>query len=116
MTAFICRDLFDEDQPIKILTKISVLKTKDGGRSGPFITSYPPNHNFGKPDDREFYIGQIEAPSDTWIYPGETHDLVVTFLFAKSLPQLLEIGRLWRIQEGPKLVATAEIISIPDKA
>jgi len=114
MKAFAFTDLFGPPgaKPIRILARISVLRTEDGGRKGPFSTSYRPNHNFGGPSDRIFYIGQIEVPDGSWVHPGETRDLVVTFLNGPGLSDLSQVGRSWRIQEGPKHVATGEVLAI----
>jgi elongation factor Tu len=99
-------------EPIRVLARISVIATEQGGRKGPFTKSYRPNHNFGGPEDRVFYIGQVEVPEGTWIHPGECRDLPITFLNVRGLTDLLLVGRKWRIQEGGKLVATAEVLSL----
>lgn len=100
------------EKPIRVLARVAVLATADGGRKGPFSGPYRPNHNFGGPSDRIFYAGQIEVPGGTWIHPGETHELVITFLNGPGLSDLLQVGRSWRIQEGPKHVATGEVLAI----
>jgi translation elongation factor EF-Tu-like GTPase len=110
--AFSFTDLLDDGGPIHVLARISVLKTEDGGKKGPFTKSYRPNHNFGEATNREFYVGQIEVPDGTWVHPGETRDLNITFLNGLGLRELLQVGRTWRIQEGGKLVATAEVIAL----
>ena len=82
MKAFAFTDVLEPagDKPIRVLARISVLKTEDGGRRGPFTVSYRPNHNFGGPNDRVFYVGQVEVPEGTWVHPGETRELVFTFI------------------------------------
>jgi len=57
MKAFAFTDVLEPagDKPIRVLARISVLGTEDGGRKGPFTASYRPNHNFGGPTDRVFY-------------------------------------------------------------
>jgi len=99
------------DKPINVRAQISVVKTEDGGRQGPFTHGYRPNHNFGGPDDRVFFIGQIEVGEGKWIHPGEECEAVVRFLNVRGLSELLDVGRVWRIQEGPKLVAKAKVIA-----
>jgi len=112
MTAYAFTDILEPagDRPIRILARVSLLRTEDGGRKGPFTKSYRPNHNFGGPDDRIFYVGQIEVPDGTWVYPGETRELEIAFLNVSGLSALLRVGRTWRIQEGPKHVATGEVL------
>ena len=114
MKAFAFTDVLEPagKEPIRILARISVLRTEDGGRSGPFTHHYRPNHNFGGADNRVFYIGQVEVPEGTWIHSGETRDLPITFLNVRGLSDLLHIGRTWRIQEGGKLVATAAVLEL----
>jgi elongation factor Tu len=99
-------------EPIRALARISVVPTEQGGRKGPFATNFRPNHNFGGPDDRIFYIGQIEVPEGAWVHPGETRDLLITFLNVRGLADLLQVGRTWRIQEGGRLIANAEVLSL----
>jgi translation elongation factor EF-Tu-like GTPase len=114
MEAFAFTDVFEPagNEPIRALARISVLRTEDGGRQGPFTASYRPNHNFGGPSERVFYVGQVEVPACTWVHPGETRELVVTFLNVRGLSELLRVGRTWRIQEGQRHVATAELLAL----
>jgi elongation factor Tu len=118
MTAFHFFDVLEPagEKPIRILARISLLRSQDGGRNGPFTSKYRPNHNFGGPTDRVFYIGQVEVPEGTWVHPGETRELVITFLNVRGVSDLLQVGRVWRIQEGPRLVGTAEVLSRCDVA
>jgi translation elongation factor EF-Tu-like GTPase len=98
-----------------VLARISVRPTEDGGRKGPFTHHFRPNYNFGEPDNRVFYIGQVEVPEGTWVYPGETRDLPITFFNVRGLTELLRVGRKWRIQEGGHFIATAEVLAILDE-
>ena len=118
MTIFQFRDVLEPagDRPIRVLARISVLRTEDGGRQTAFKGGYRPNHNFGAAEDRVFYVGQVEAPEGTWVSPGETRDLVVTFLNVRGLGALLTVGRKWRIQEGPTHVATGEVLALLSEA
>lgn len=111
MEAFAFTDLLESGKPIKVLARVSVLGTEEGGRSHPLPNRYRPNHNFGGARDNQFYIGQLEIPENTSVRPGETTDLVVTFLNGPGLSELLYEGRTWRIQEGSKLVAMAQVLS-----
>jgi len=107
---FAFNDLVEPGQPIRILARIAVLTPEEGGKQRPFTKGYRPNHNFGGPEDTDFYIGQIEVPEGTWIRPGEAHDLMVTFMHGPGLSDLLRVGRAWRIQEGSNLVATGHVL------
>ncbi|MNT80395.1 hypothetical protein D3C72_2198460 [compost metagenome] len=46
------------------------------------------------------------------MHPGETRNLEVLFLNGPGLTDLLHVGRRWRIQEGEKLVANAEVLEV----
>jgi translation elongation factor EF-Tu-like GTPase len=110
MEAFAFVDLLEPGEPIKVLARVSMLSTEDGGPSYPISKSYRPNHNFGDVQDNQFYIGQVEVPEGTLVHPGETRELMVTFLNGPGLSELLREGRTWRIREGSKLVATAQVL------
>lgn len=100
------------DKPITVLARVHVLATVEGGRSTPFTGKFRPNHNFGGAEDREFFIGQLEVPEGEWVHPGQTRELTITFLNVVGLEERLTPRRRWRIQEGPRLIAIAELIHI----
>ena len=108
---------FDElrpegDAPVRVLARVQVLSSEEGGRTSPFRAQYRPNHNFGAPESRHFYIGQVEIPEGESVAPGETRELVITFLPVVGVAEELKPGRRWRIQEGAKLVALAEVLAV----
>ena len=100
------------DKPLKAKARIYFLKKEDNGRDKPFSKSYRPNHNFDGPENRNFFIGQVELKEGEWVHPGETRELRVTFINVRGLAEKLAIGRKWRIQEGSKLVALAEVLCV----
>lgn len=118
MKAFAFNDLMDSGKPVRVHAEISFVATEDGGRKHPVSPeySYRPNHNFGDSDNRSFYVGQVEAPPGQYLHPGKTYQLPITFLSGPGLQEALCVGREWRIQEGPHLVATAKVLSIEDHA
>jgi hypothetical protein len=79
---------------------VSLLATSDGGRPSPITRGFRPNHNFGDPENRSTFIGQIELPEGEWLYPGETRDLLIAFLKSRDLTERLAVGTQWRLQEG----------------
>ena len=97
---------------ISVDAEIATIPESEGGRHGPFTKGFRPNHNFGDETNRSFFIGQIEVEPDEWVYPGDTKNLSVTFLGAAGLRELLTIDRVWRIQEGPKLIGTGRVLSV----
>ena len=114
MSMFAFTDNLDiiDDKPIVVSATIALFAQDKGGRPGPFTKGFRPNHNFCGPDDRFFFIGQIEVEEGDWVYPGETREFKVTFLNARGLCELLFPGRIWRIQEGPRLIGTGTVIEI----
>jgi len=114
MRAFVFTDNLDiiDKKPIKVLARLEVVSNDDGGRQGPFTSGYRPNHNFGREEDRFYFIGQVEIPEGEWVHPGETRELRITFPNARGLAELLTPGRRWRIQEGGKLVAISTVLSV----
>lgn len=114
MSVFAFTDLLGptNSRPIRVLARISVLDTGKGGRKTPFKSRYRPNHNFGGPEDNRFYIGQVEFSDVALIHPGEIREVIITFLSGPGLADLLQVGRTWRIQEGPKLVANGEVLQV----
>lgn len=112
MELFAFIDLLEGGPSPRVLARLSFLSAEEGGRSGPCWGGYRPNHNFGGPDDRQFYIGQVQVPEGEVVRPGETRNLEVCFLHGPGLAELLQVGRQWRVQEGKKLVANAEILEV----
>ena len=100
------------EPPIKGSSFAFFLSTEEGGRQTPAFSGYRPNHNFGEASGREFYIGQITFERSESILPGESREVDIVFLSGPGLMDALRSGRPWRIQEGPKLLATATLIEI----
>ena len=109
-------DLIDDGPPIDVVADVRFLSTDEGGKTCSVRAKYRPNHNFGSPDDRAFYIGQIEFALGDEIAPGESRRVSIRFLNGAGLKELLVPGREWRIQEGTKLVALARVVEVPGGA
>jgi elongation factor Tu len=112
MPAFRFTDVMEKagDKSIVIRAHLRVISTEQGGRETPFTDGWRPNHNFGGADNRIFYIGQVEIGEGRWVSPGHECDAVIRFFNVRGLDELLTVGRTWRIQEGPRLVAIGEIL------
>ncbi|MGO9805060.1 MAG: hypothetical protein ACLPTL_16675 [Steroidobacteraceae bacterium] len=113
MSAFAYTDLFYPDPRalVKVRAVLSVLDSEHGGHRITTQASWRPNHNFGDPDGRSFYIGQVDfGLSD--INPGDTREVLVQFFDGPGLRDLLQPGRTWRIQEGPRLFARAKVVEL----
>jgi elongation factor Tu len=109
-------DLMDGGPPIEVVAWVRFLSTEEGGRRNPVISgyssSYRPNHNFGGPDNREFYVGQLMIEHGTEIRPGESWMGKILFIHGPGLEDLLVPNREWRIQEGGNLVGHATVVQV----
>ncbi|MDO3388041.1 hypothetical protein QWI17_19505 [Gilvimarinus sp. SDUM040013] len=103
-----------EDGPLIVKAKVSLLSTESGGRHTPIVGGYAfrPNHNFGLEENRNFYIGQIDFEEGDTIYPGDERIVQIRFLNVRGLKELLHVGLIWRIQEGPVLIAMGEVVEV----
>jgi hypothetical protein len=97
----------DRRPAVDVRAKVSLLASLERGR----CNIWRPRHNFGAPGDRVFYIGNVDLGSSP-ISPGETRDVLVRFIDGPGLRDHLRPGRLWRIEEGFNLIATAEVVEI----
>jgi len=88
---------------------ISLLSTEDGGKPQPITARYRPNHNFGSPENRSMFVGQVELHENEFLHPGESRDLLVRFLNVRGLAEKLFVGSQWRLQEGLRLVGTGRV-------
>ena len=95
--------------PIVVEATVTLLPQDKGGKSRPITKGYRPNHNFGRTENRNMYIGQIELREGEFMHPGETRDVCFTFLNVRGLAEKLVAGTTWRLQEGTRLVGTAEV-------
>ncbi|MEJ2743865.1 MAG: hypothetical protein P8176_15695 [Gammaproteobacteria bacterium] len=103
-----------EGGPLIVKAKVSLLATEDGGRHTPIVGGYSfrPNHNFGNEENRNFYIGQIDFEKSDTIYPGEERIVTIRFLNVRGLKENLNVGLVWRIQEGPTLIAHGKVLDV----
>ena len=99
-------------EPLFVKAKLHLYPTEEGGKTVPIADGYRPNHNFGGPDGRDFFVGQVEIRGEERMFPGDTHEVFVHFLDSEGLKDHLVVGNVWRIQEGISLVGTAEILSV----
>lgn len=99
---------------ILINAKIFLLTAAEGGRSTPLPAghSYRPNHNFGDEQNRNMCIGAIEVSSERDLNPGDTIETDITMTVWPELVATISTGRVWRIQEGSKLVGFGKVIDV----
>jgi translation elongation factor EF-Tu-like GTPase len=97
---------------LHVRARVTLVPTEAGGRKGPFSDGYRPNHNFDRPGNTRTHIGVVRLSPGDLAYPGQTKEVSITFVNAPGLSQLLVSGRTWRIQEGNRLIATAEVLEL----
>lgn len=100
-------------RPPDLQAEISLLPTEQGGRQGPAVSGYRPNHDFelaGTLNDAAHeYIG-----TDT-LYPGQT-SLANIWLLAPQYQQgRLHVGFRFTVQEGSKIVGNGVITEVLSK-
>jgi hypothetical protein len=54
----------------------------------------------------------VEFASGELLNPGESREALIQFLRGPGLVEALRPGVTWRIQEGPRLVATGSVIEV----
>ncbi len=96
-------------ESIVVEATVTLLATELGGRPSPITKGFRPNHNFGDAENRNMFIGQLELNDGEWLYPGETRDLLISFLESEDLAEKLLIGAQWRLQEGGQLIGSARV-------
>jgi translation elongation factor EF-Tu-like GTPase len=102
-------DLPSASESIVVEATICLLATELGGRQSPITKGFRPNHNFGDAENKNMFIGQLELNDGDWLYPGETRDLLISFMRSGNLAEKLSIGAKWRLQEGGHLIGTAQV-------
>jgi len=113
MSAFGYCDLFytDNRPTVHVRAMVAVLSSEEGGYRIANHGRWRPNHNFGLPDGRSFYIGQVTFDASE-LNPGEKREVLVEFLDGPGLREHLKPGVTWRIQSGPNLFATAKMLEL----
>jgi translation elongation factor EF-Tu-like GTPase len=101
-----------EFEQIWVAARLRMLSTEEGGRTQPFFKGYRPDHNFSEDPDAIVYRGQVYLKDRDQLAPGESCEARVLFIGSSILKELVTSGRVWRIQEGKKLVGMGEILSI----
>ena len=72
--------------------------------------SYRPNHNFFGPENSEMATGFLDVREA--MGAGDTREFEIEFFAWDRLLPELRPGRLWRLQEGGKVVGQGEILEI----
>lgn len=101
-----------QDTVVKVRASVRLLPTKEGGRTSPVRGCYRPNHNFFGPDNREMTVGSIDLPEGVELHPGQSMEVIIDFWSWPRLAREVYPGRVWSIQEGPRLVGIGFITEV----
>jgi elongation factor Tu len=95
---------------MKVLARVKLLSSADGGRTQPMIGNFRPNHSF-QPDT--FVVGEVQQERGSSLFPGQSADLVVQFI-PEGVPELTP-GLEWKIYDGPRhLIGSATVLKLID--
>jgi hypothetical protein len=113
-TSFNDLDYSKTPETIFVLAKLTMKKTKDGGRETGFLSGFRPNHIFEdeKNEILNTYVGEITFENYNSIMPGDEKIVSIEFFFHPPIEKHLNVGRKWRIHEGARMIGEAEIIKI----
>jgi translation elongation factor EF-Tu-like GTPase len=81
---------------MRVLARIELLSTADGGRKEALVGPFRLNHTF---EPGEFVIANVEQRAGDALAPGDIADLIVDFL-PETAPRLTS-GMEWSICDGP---------------
>jgi translation elongation factor EF-Tu-like GTPase len=96
---------------IRVLAKVHMIATKDGGRTEPVTTRYKAESSFGGRTSPVVSIGRFELNQDQWLYPGSVAEIIVSFRNGKDIAGAIQVGQKWTIHEHGKLVGYGEVIT-----
>jgi len=107
-------ELNNTEELIHVRALMKMKPTSKGGRMTGFLSGYRPNHVFEYKEGKllNTFIGDIQFDHKELFMPGETHEVMVRFLFHMPIEKYLNIGRKWWIHEGRKVIGEAEILTV----
>lgn len=96
---------------VDVIAQVELIPTDEGGREQPLLGVHPyrPNHNFFGPENIVMCMGQLDIPAGDPKYPGDIFACDMRLILHPDIADTMQPGRRWRIQEGRKLVAYAEV-------
>lgn len=97
---------------LRVLARVQMISTKNGGRSQAVATGYRSNCSFLGASGLISRIGRFELEDDHWVWPGDTAEIVVSFQNGTELAKILQPGRKWSIHDGSKLVGHGEVLYV----
>lgn len=94
---------------------LTLKSSEGGGRETGVVSGYRPNHIFNYEDPKRSFntfIGDVNFEHKKLFMPGESHEVLVCFLFFQPIEKYLNLGKKWSIFEGGREVGEAEMLEI----
>ncbi len=85
---------------------ISLLPTENGGRKNSIYNNFKPNFSF---HTKRIYCGEIKLNNKEELKPGESAEVIIRLLPARTIPKNLTINDSFIISEGAKVIGTGVI-------
>jgi len=89
-----------------LTAKITLFPTDKGGRKRPVYSGYKPLFSF---NTEKHYCGEVELLDKSELNPGETSNVFIKLLPAKSIRKNLKRNDAFTITEGNKTIGTGVI-------
>ncbi|SDG89872.1 hypothetical protein SAMN05421827_112159 [Pedobacter terrae] len=101
---------------ILVQAELELKPTNDGGRKSGIISGFRPNHVFEYKQNQmlQTFIGDINFSEWPTIEPGEKKNVKVRFLDFPLLHPYLNLGQVWHIHEGERVIGKAKILAFYD--
>ena len=100
----------------RVRAKIKLLSMDAGGRKTPInckLDGYRPDHHFDWLNENYAYIGKVQFTEDTtFLFPGESAEVLITFISDATLDENLMPGLTWDVREGPFVVGQGTILEV----
>ena len=112
MCPYFGADVEDNFSTVRVSALFTMLPADESPGTRSVTSGLRPNHNFFGPENRDMCMGQVEVVDDEWIQPGETREVVITFLLLPKWQKAVKPGFKWCIQAGGQHFANGEIIEI----
>ncbi|RUL63174.1 hypothetical protein EKH79_12245 [Dyella dinghuensis] len=97
---------------IRVLARVQMIATKDGGRSEPVVSGYRSISTFHGARGLVSCSSQFELEENRWVYPGDNTEVIVSFMNGTEIADVIQAGRKWTIHERGKLVGYGEVITL----
>jgi hypothetical protein len=85
---------------INVRALITFLASHEGGRTSDVRSTYRPLHNFGEPNNREMWFGEIRLDENDKISPGESREVWLGSTRSQPCSPNYNLGALGEFKKG----------------